>query len=270
MTIDRLNKCVVLGCIMCGICASASADTIFFDDFNDGNAADGMPVTWVLPFAGFSGTFDASSGDYVLTPSDRAVVATVPDLILDNVSIRTQARMLEQPATRGGVELIARGNIAAVSGYLAGLNNLGVLYIRDTAVTDPLARAETDLRLLEEDIVMQFDAFGPSLSLWAWPADEPMPATPLLTATSSSYPQGVIGIDYFSNEPVPPLGNAVFRYVHVADMHIPEPTSSVLAGSAVAGLLGIARLKRHRIPPATRSSVARPRWPDKRRPSQKP
>ena len=236
MTIDRLNKCVVLGCIMCGICASASAQTIFFDDFNDGNSTDGMPVTWVLPFAGFSGSFDASSGDYVLTPSDRAIVASVPDLILGDVSIRAQARMLEQPATRGGVELIARGNIAAVSGYLAGLNNLGVLYIRDTAVTDPLARVETDLRLLEEDIVMQFDAFGSSLSLWAWPADEPMPATPLLTATSSSYPQGVIGIDYFSNEEVAPLGSAVFRYVHVADTHIPEPSALSFMVFAIVGL----------------------------------
>ena len=238
MTRQSIARIIVTCSLAVASSAAASADTIFFVDFNDGNAQDGTPVTWV-PLSGFPGTFDASNGDYVLSPSDRAIVATVPDLFLGDVSIRAQARMLELPATRGGIELIARGNIAPVTGYLAGLNNQGRLYIRQTGVTDELAFAETDLRLLEEDIIMQFDAFGSSLSLWAWPADEPMPAVPLLTATNRSYPQGVVGIDYFSVEAVPPLGSAVFRYVHVADMQIPEPSSRILAGLAIVGLLGV-------------------------------
>ena len=221
MSKPRLSKRVAY-ILLLAICAPASADTVFFDNFSDGNAADGMPVTWD-PLAGFPGTFDASSGDFVLTPSNRAIVATVPALVLGDVSIRSQVRVLDQPTSGGGVELIARGNITAVTGYLAGLNNQGVLYIRQTGVTDPLARAETDLRLFDEDIVMQFDAFGSSLSLWAWPADESMPAAPLLTATNISYPQGVIGIDYFATEAVPSLGSGIFRYVHVADTPIVDP-----------------------------------------------
>jgi hypothetical protein len=244
MSKQSFSTVAAAGFLAAALCACASADTIFFDDFSDGNAADGMPVTWA-PLAGFPGTFDASSGDYVLSPSNRAIVATVPDLILGDVSIRAQARMLESPATRGGVELIARGNIASVTGYLAGLNNEGRLYIRQTGVTDELAFAETDLRLLEEDIIMQFDAFGSSLILWAWPADEPMPAAPLITATNSSYPQGVVGIDYFSVEAIPPLGSGVFRFVHVADMPIPEPSSAVfvLVGSWAAVAIRKGRLR---------------------------
>ena len=72
------------------ICAqAASADTIFFDNFNDGNAGDGMPVTWVPG----SGTWNASSGDYVATGS-LPRVSRVPDHVLGDTSARTQARVV--------------------------------------------------------------------------------------------------------------------------------------------------------------------------------
>jgi hypothetical protein len=63
-----------------------------------------------------------------------------------------------------------------------------------------------------------------------------MPSAPLVTATDGSLSQGEVGIGYFSLQPSPMLGNAIFRFVHVAGTHIPEPSTAglVLAGAGVA------------------------------------
>jgi hypothetical protein len=209
------------------VSAAASASTIFYDDFNDRNAADGTPVGW-LPVPGFPGTFDASSGDYFLAPSDRAIVTTVPALKLRDASIRTQVRILEPSAPGGGVEILARGDRSTVSAYLAGINEQGAAYITSTDVSCCFVRIDTGLRPLEHDVIMQLDVFGTSLKMWAWPAGEPMPSAPLLTATNNRHVQGEVGIDYFSLQPSPMLGNAIFRYVHVASSHIPEPSTLLI------------------------------------------
>jgi hypothetical protein len=222
------------------ISAAASANTIFYDNFNDGNAEDGMPVTWV-PVPGFPGTFDASSGDFFLAPSDRAITAGVPALTLGDASIRTQVRILEPSAPGGGVELLARGDRATLVAYLAGLNEQGAVYIRRSDVPGNFASTNTSLRPLDEDILMQLDVFGTSLRLWAWPADEPMPSAPLVTAKDGSLSQGEVGIDYFSLQPSSMLGSAVFRFVHVAGVHIPEPSSFVLVAT---GFLAAPRRRR--------------------------
>jgi hypothetical protein len=57
-----------------GLRTIARADTIIFDDFNDGNSTDGNPWSW-RPHAESgraNGTFDASTGDFVLTPQSGA------------------------------------------------------------------------------------------------------------------------------------------------------------------------------------------------------
>jgi hypothetical protein len=146
------------------MCAAASANTIFFDNFNDGNAQDGTPVSWV-PVSGFPGTFDASSGDFFLAPSQRAITAAVPAFTLDDASIRTQVRILQPSAPGGGVELLARGNRATLATYLAGLSEQGTVYIRRSDIPGSFSSANTALRPLEEDIMMQFDVFGTSLRL---------------------------------------------------------------------------------------------------------
>jgi hypothetical protein len=215
------------------VSAGTSASTIFFEDFNDGNAADGTPVSW-LQVPGFSGTFDASSGDYFLAPSDRAIVTTVPALKLQDVSIRTQVRILEPSAPRGGVELLARADRGTVTAILAGVNELGAAYITRSDVSCCFVRTDTALRPLEQDVIMQLDVFGPTLKMWAWPAGQPMPSAPLLTATDNRIVSGEVGIDYFSLEQSPMLGNAIFRYVHVASSHIPEPSTLLMV--VVAGI----------------------------------
>lgn len=71
----------------------------WFDDFSDGNADD-PPVQWT-PSPVFAGSYDASSGSYVLTPTDDGsqpagtgdenLLSTVNSFSFTNTSIRTQA-----------------------------------------------------------------------------------------------------------------------------------------------------------------------------------
>jgi hypothetical protein len=84
---------VIATAILLALSSLSHSETVFFDDFNDRDAEDGDPVEWV-PVPGFPGTFDASSGDYVLAPSERAIVTGVPAFELDDVSIRTQVSVL--------------------------------------------------------------------------------------------------------------------------------------------------------------------------------
>ena len=66
---------VLMVLVCCGTSVFAQDDfcsvevpgQVFCDDFSDGDAQDGMPVTWTE--RPNSGDYDATSGDYVLTPT---------------------------------------------------------------------------------------------------------------------------------------------------------------------------------------------------------
>ena len=114
-------RLIITCCVLTSMISAqaASAATIFFDDFNDGNAGDGMPVTWAPSL----GTWDASSGDYVATGSSPRV-SLVPAHVLGDTSVRAQVRVV--------------GNINAVlgvrrplplAGYAGNLQANGTLTI---------------------------------------------------------------------------------------------------------------------------------------------
>src|SRR5687767_3971829 len=78
--------CCVLTSMLCARPASAARD--FLDNFDDGNAQDGSPVTWAPGL----GTWDASGGDYVATGSIPRV-SLVPAHLFGDTSARTQVRV---------------------------------------------------------------------------------------------------------------------------------------------------------------------------------
>jgi hypothetical protein len=134
---------------------------------------------------------------------------------------RSLARILAPSAPGGGVELLARGDRDTLNAYLGGFNEEAIAYLRRTDMTGPsLVTAQTSLRPLEEEIMLQFDVFGENLSMWAWRAGEPMPTAPLLSATDDRFAVGEVAIDYFSLVADPMLGRAAFRFVHVANSSI--------------------------------------------------
>jgi len=213
----------------------APAAIIFFDDFNDGNAGDGMPVTWTPG----SGTWNASSGDYVATgflPRVSRVLAHV----LGDTSARTQARVV--------------GNVAAVlavrrtmvdSGYAGVIRPDGTMSIArlDGGVPVSLGGAVVPFNPVDQDVMLQFDAFGNKLSLWAWPVGQPMPNKPQVVAFDNNYPVGPVGL-VSAAFAASPSDSTTFRFIQVADTHIPEPSTFAIMSLGGCGLLYALRRKR--------------------------
>ena len=219
--------CCVLTSMLCA--PAASGDTIFFDNFNDRNAGDGMPVTWSPDL----GTWDASSGDYVATGS-LPRVSRVLAHVLGDTSARTQARVVGNVA----VNLAVR-RLGVSHGYAGVIRPDGSMTIAKFGDFPPVAlgSAVVPFNPVQQDVMLQFDAFGDKLSLWAWPVGQPMPNKPQIVAFDNTYaegPAGLISAAFASS----PSDSTTFRFVHVADTHIvPEPSTFVLMSLGGCGLL---------------------------------
>jgi hypothetical protein len=97
---------------------------------------------------------------------------------------------------------------------------------------------------MEQDVMLQLDAFGDKLSLWAWPVGDPMPDQPQIVVFDSTYAEGPAGLISAGFSAVP-SDTTIFRSIHVADTHIvPEPSTFLLTGLGGCGLLYTCRRKR--------------------------
>jgi hypothetical protein len=224
----------------------ASAATVFFDDFSDGSVTnnvpvdrDGNPVRWTEQPN--SGDYDATSGDYVFTPTttEDFMRSGVVDITLTNISIRTQ---VQTSSENGGAFVGARYQdplaFPSIGNYFGGIEynqNLGDTRLNlgrnDGGSFTSFGVFVLPFDVRTEDAVLQLDVIDNELKLWGWKAGDPMPDQPQLTATDSTYSGGTMRIasETINNN------ISTFRYVHVADMHIPEPSTILLAMIGMAG-----------------------------------
>lgn len=222
---------------------SASAETIFFDDFSDGGVTnnvplnrDGNPITWQ---SWYGGQLSVENGDLVLRGGGDygRVEANSPTLLTTDTgvkSLRTRFRLVQ------GVSIGVNARwIGGFSAYallaLDGSANFGGRWI-GPSVWDV---SSTGLDVKRQDIIMQYDYIGGTIAVRMWPVGDSVPIEPLLTYDMDPLfgdPPGVsLEIGSGTDEP----REGVFRYVHVADAVIPEPTTLLHAIMAptVAGAL---------------------------------
>ena len=249
---NRIFSALTLTVLFASLASQASAETVFRDNFSDGSVTndvpvdrDGNPVTWAeLPNIG---VYDATTGDYVLTPTTNndSMSSPVVYISLKEVSIRTQVRTSRD---LGSVFVTARAQDPLVHpgsrGYFGGLEYRAAL--GGTRLILGRSDGPNDFEffggfpvlpfdMTKEDAVFQLDFIGDELKLWGWKAGDPMPDQPQLTATDSTYSEGTMRIvNDAENSNI-----ATFRYVHVADSHIPipipEPTTILLVMLGMAG-----------------------------------
>lgn len=251
MNSRTVSKTLALSALAFCFTGSCPAAEILFDDFNDGDVTDGMPISWA-EIPPFDGDLDATSGDLVLTPfvssSLQTTVVTTLGINASDVSIRARARISDAPSLLGTVSLMARSDRGNYTSYFGGIIQDGTVFIdRDgTGPTTSLVETETDLRPVEEDVMIQLDVFGSTLEMWAWRAGEQIPSEPLLTLTDSVYSDGgEVGFYYAAlDSSLQDLGRGTFRHIRVSDTHIPEPASLMLTGLACAAFALIAACKR--------------------------
>jgi len=219
--------------------SSADGGTIFRDTFSDGDAEDGRPVKWIR--ANGDSEIAVENGDLVARDLQfrggvGAKALTVP---FDNTSLRTQFRLLKGFSIGASIRDIQTS--PDPTAYAAELRADGTATLR-IVKGDVTLSTDTDLNVMEEDVVMQFDAFGNTMRMWLWRPGERMPVEPLLTLTDDQLPAGKVNVGGTGNgEHV----EAVFRYVHLADMHIPEPSTFLLASLGL--LFGLACARRLRV-----------------------
>lgn len=227
----------ILACLACT--QTASANTIFFDTFNDGSAADGMPVTWVSQ----TGTWDASSSDYVST-GNGIRRSLIPALDLADTSVRARVRLDGDPSQTIALGVGIR-RATGPFGYAADIvsdGTIGLYRVDGTPTPNALATTVVPFETVGQDLLLQVDAMGDELSMWVWPVGEPMPTDPQVAVADSTYSSGSVGVLGLSFDAT---HDATFRFVHVADTHIPEPSSCLLAMVGVGSVLIVTRRLRN-------------------------
>jgi hypothetical protein len=193
------------------------------DDFNDGNAEDGSPVTWTYNELGATpGNYVATSGDYTLSApgntNNDSLLASV-NVNFTDTYVRTQAAVL--PGTLpeevdGTLGVLARYDPDTLSGYAAILStgaHLQLLRI-DAGTPSNLAEVrELDVDTIT-DAMIQLDAVGDLLSVYLWRPGDPKPETPVATFNDNIYTSGRAGILHNENDDNT-LG--VFRFAAARD-----------------------------------------------------
>ena len=134
--------------------SAQAAGNWIFDDFEDGDVADGNPFTWVEGPASPGYAWAMMDGDYVLTSNRTSgIPGTTSSYVLESVgatgdvSVRCQLHFLDLNADNAGVS----ARVIDGLGYYAGISRGGVVYVGENGgdalylLTDlrPLTRTST-------------------------------------------------------------------------------------------------------------------------------
>ena len=209
----------------------------WFDDFNDGNAGDGNPVTWT-PYPALPGNYSASSGDYVLTPQDdvtnpgypdkEQLASSVNDVSFSDTYAQTQTYVdLTAGGTGGNVGLMARFDPATFSGY-AGLIDtgdwMGLVRVEFGTQTDLVVGVDPGDFNATSDVMLELTAVGDVITLTAWEPGQPKPDPQITyTDTGTALTSGAVGV-VFAEDTSNTAG--VFRWVTASDSPILPPPSA--------------------------------------------
>ncbi len=241
---SRIPFCMVVLTALLTQLPTASASFLIIDNFEDGDIFDGDPLEWrVINPAGQSRELDSRDGSLYMEQTGgelvqgfRVAAFGAPFAVDDVLSARTRVRLLSPG--RIGVQ-VGRGGLDA----LAGISDTG----RINGGND-VTLGQTPYRPLEEDVLIQVDLIEDTAEFRFWSPSEAKPAEPLVTIDNLGRARGtlprfitVIGADEFTTMA------GIYRYVVLsdsvipADFVIPEPTTLMIAATAVVCLLPFRR-----------------------------
>jgi hypothetical protein len=210
--------------------AAQTAPLAFTDTFNDGNATDGNPVSWI------GGS--VVNQDFRLSGTGVTYSLVAGSQDFGDVSIRTTARAhVDSLGTSNAFHFlgpIARGTSNEQSFFWGGITTDRFLSVGTWQPFSQSGGISTSLDPTTMDVDLQFDVVGNLLSLWAWSdaAGIPKPASPQVTWQSSlQLNAGSIGLSYNANGGT---GYVDYRSFSV----VPEPATGalLLVGAIACGL----------------------------------
>jgi hypothetical protein len=201
------------------------------DNFNDGNIADGTPITWRTNLLGaFPGTYDVSSGDLRLSaPGDAngngsanndQLVAWVDTVPLGNSYIRLQGQIVPgamPEETGGNLAILGRLDTSTVSAYVLYIDDGGQMGLQISLggnLADLVPSVDLPELAAATDVIIELDMVGSELSGFAWRPGESKPEFPQITATDTTFTTGPAGIAYDEDDD---NTTGVFRFVAAQD-----------------------------------------------------
>lgn len=222
----RFQLISIVSVVSLTLSASALAQTVFFDDFEDGSAVDGMPVTWES-----TGNEPASltvEDGRLVVGGTRYAQAEVRGLGLADTSIRSQLKTREGDAIGVGVRYDPF-QPAGFRSYYAyaqpSINEVGIGWGGNAVSVLDSTFFEMDST---DELIMQLDAIGDQISLWVWRPGEPMPSQPTASGTDTRVTRSGDIFVFIGSTDFPGTGPAIAEYEYVR-VSIPEPSSGVLA-----------------------------------------
>ena len=190
---------LILPFVLAKVESVAGDESPFFrEDFKDGDATDGAPVTWEInPLYGAEASGEVIDGSYILTTNGRSTVWTDESAPIGDVSIRVLLRGLSSEPH--SILIVSHGNSDG-SSYMASINDHGLTLSMATS-SNPFPKFITGLidgsfNPFTQDMNIQFDSEGKELSITAWPLESPKPSKPQLTGTAPiALKAGRVGIN---------------------------------------------------------------------------
>lgn len=232
----RLGNVLTAIVSVLSLAATAGAQWVLIDDFNDGND-EGWTHHDLLAGTPWGPTnYDASSFEYHI--SSTASIPVQPEYVYTGAYwtesagnpvysegfLRTMVRS-DNPATH--MASVVRWDAEILNGYAFGCD------YRDNAVA--ILRFDGGVASIIDDALFVLDvgrnyileggAVGPNLSLKIWAQGDPVPPNPQVTAPDATYAVGAFGL-YVTTLPDGPAGQLSGRFDDV--YFVPEPASLVM------------------------------------------
>lgn len=240
-------NCFLLLSAICLIVSSAVAQD--FSPIRFEFDGPDVPSEW-NPGAFPNGSRQIIDSSYVITaPTDFGGASSDFNFHHTDLAVETQLRFLPGGNREDYASILLRSTDGVADGYSASVSSAGNLLISrvtPSSNVDAVVQATASgVAAVDEDLKMRLVASGTSINLFAWPATDPIPATPTLSLPDHNdrYLSGnEISLVNSSFQDGTASWPIAFRYVEISP--VPEANSGFSAAIGIGVVAVVSRRRR--------------------------
>lgn len=223
--------------------ASGRAEAQFFtDNFEDGSATDGMPVTWTPEPPFDTGEFNVVGGDFLITPGPVPSLgpdwfesdAFVADRVFGDVTVKTQVRALGSGRSHTGVVVLSDFSSTSLWAAIRDDGRMIVGAFNDEF--EDLWEATSQVSPIQMDVNLQFTVSDDAAEFYAWAVGGEKPSAPQLVVPNLPdylLTEGHVGVFVASGSRTTQSTPSAYRWFAA----VPEPSTFALTTLAFLAVL---------------------------------